>query len=47
MRPAEAFVDHLAANNADDKDKGILTTDGPPERRGNKLVAEQSAAIDK
>lgn len=37
----KAFVDHLAKNNADDKEKGILTTDRVHlNDAGNKLVAE-------
>jgi lysophospholipase L1-like esterase len=37
----KAFLDHLSANNADDKDKGILTTDRVHlNAAGNKLVAE-------
>jgi lysophospholipase L1-like esterase len=37
----KAFVDHLAANNPDDKDSGILTTDRVHlNQAGNQLVAE-------
>jgi len=37
----KAFVEHLKANNADDKEKGILTTDRVHlNAAGNKLVAE-------
>ncbi|HEY1186989.1 MAG TPA: SGNH/GDSL hydrolase family protein [Gemmata sp.] len=37
----KAFVDHLAKHNADDKEKGILTTDRVHlNEAGNKLVAE-------
>lgn len=37
----QAFVDHLKANNPDDKDRGILTTDRVHlNAAGNKLVAE-------
>jgi len=37
----KAFVDHLAKNNADDKEKGILTGDTVHlNEAGNKLVAE-------
>ena len=45
----KAFQDHLTANNADDKDKGILTTDRVHlNEAGNKLVAETILkAIDK
>ncbi len=45
----KAFVDHLAKNNADDKDKGILTTDRVHlNDAGNKLVAETMlATLDK
>ncbi len=45
----KAFVEHLAKNNADDKDKGILTTDRVHlNDAGNKLVADTvRAAIDK
>ncbi len=45
----KAFVDHIAKNNADDKDKGILTTDRVHlNEAGNKLVADTiRATIDK
>jgi lysophospholipase L1-like esterase len=45
----KAFVDHLAKNNADDKEKGVLTTDRVHlNEAGNKLVAETIlATIDK
>ena len=37
----KAFADHLARHNADDKDRGILTTDRVHlNEAGNKLVAE-------
>src|SRR6185436_14208934 len=45
----KAFADHLAKNNADDKEKGILTSDRVHlNDAGNKLVAETIlATIDK
>jgi lysophospholipase L1-like esterase len=45
----KAFVDHLGKNNADDKDKGVLTNDRVHlNEAGNKLVADTIlAAIDK
>ena len=45
----KAFGDHLAKNNADDREKGVLTTDRVHlNDAGNKLVAETIlAAIDK
>ena len=37
----KAFVDHLAKNNRDDKDRGILTSDGVHlNDAGNRLVAD-------
>jgi len=37
----KAFLDHLAKNNADDKDKGVLTSDRVHlNEAGNKLVAD-------
>lgn len=37
----KAFVDHLAKNNADDKEKGVLTTDRVHlNEAGNRLVAD-------
>jgi lysophospholipase L1-like esterase len=37
----KAFVDHLAANNPDDKDRGVLTTDRVHlNEAGNRLVAD-------
>ena len=37
----KAFVDHLAANNPDDKEKGVLTSDRVHlNEAGNKLVAD-------
>lgn len=37
----KAFVDHLAANNAENKEKGVLTTDRVHlNEAGNRLVAE-------
>ena len=37
----KAFVDHLATNNADDKEKGVLTSDRVHlNEAGNKLVAD-------
>jgi lysophospholipase L1-like esterase len=37
----KAFLDHLAANNADNKEKGVLTTDRVHlNEAGNRLVAE-------
>ncbi|MCE9561254.1 MAG: hypothetical protein K8U57_04290 [Planctomycetes bacterium] len=42
----KAFVDHLAKNNADDKDKGVLTSDTVHlNEAGNKLVAETILAV--
>ncbi|MFM8272594.1 MAG: SGNH/GDSL hydrolase family protein [Gemmata sp.] len=45
----KAFVDHLAKNNADDKEKGVLTGDRVHlNEAGNKLVADTIlASIDK
>ena len=45
----KAFQDHLAKNNPDDKDKGVLTTDRVHlNDAGNKLVADTVlATIDK
>lgn len=45
----KAFADHLAKNNADDKERGVLTTDRVHlNDAGNKLVAETVlATIDK
>jgi lysophospholipase L1-like esterase len=45
----KAFLDHLAKHNADDKEKGVLTTDRVHlNEAGNKLVAETIlATIDK
>ena len=45
----KAFVDHLAKNNPDDKERGVLTTDRVHlNEAGNKLVAETIlAAIDR
>ncbi|RYZ18179.1 MAG: G-D-S-L family lipolytic protein, partial [Chitinophagaceae bacterium] len=38
----QAFLDHLKANNRDNKDRGILTTDGVHlNRTGNIFVAQQ------
>jgi lysophospholipase L1-like esterase len=38
----QAFLDHLKANNPDNKDRGILTTDGVHlNRAGNIFVAQQ------
>ncbi len=42
----KAFVDHIAKNNADDKDKGVLTSDTVHlNDAGNKLVAETILAV--
>lgn len=45
----KAFVDHLSKNNADDKERGVLTSDRVHlNEAGNKFVAETIlAAIDK
>jgi isoamyl acetate esterase len=42
----KAFVDHLAANNPDDKDRGVLTTDRVHlNEAGNKLVADTMLGV--
>jgi isoamyl acetate esterase len=42
----KAFVDHLAKNNPDDKDRGVLTTDRVHlNEAGNKLVADTMLGV--
>jgi lysophospholipase L1-like esterase len=42
----KAFADHLAKNNSNDKESGILTTDRVHlNDAGNKLVAETILAV--
>ena len=46
VRPAEAFRDHLAKNNADDKESGISPRPRASERgAGNKLMARTMLAV--
>ena len=42
----QAFLDHLKTNNPDNKDRGILTTDGVHlNKAGNSFVAQQMYAV--